>query len=29
MGIIKEAINAVGGGLADSWLELIEQYPMG
>ena len=24
MGIIKAAINAVGGGLADSWLEVIE-----
>ncbi len=29
MGIIKAAINAVGGGLADSWLEVIEPSPMG
>ena len=29
MGIIKVAINAVGGGLADSWLEVIEPSPMG
>ena len=29
MGIIKAAINAVGGGLADSWLEVIEASPMG
>lgn len=27
MGIIKAAINAVGGGLADSWLEVIEPSP--
>lgn len=29
MGIIKAAINAIGGGLADSWLEVIEPSPMG
>lgn len=29
MGIIKAAINAVSGGLADSWLEVIEPSPMG
>lgn len=29
MGIIKAAINAVKGGLADSWLEVIESSPMG
>ncbi len=29
MGIIKAAINAVGGGLADSWQEVIEPSPMG
>lgn len=29
MGIIKAAIGAIGGGLADSWLEVIESAPMG
>ena len=29
MGIIRAAINAVTGGLADSWLEVIEPSPMG
>lgn len=29
MGIIKAAINAVGGGLADQWLEVIEPDDMG
>ncbi len=29
MGIIKAAINAVTGALADSWLEVIESAPMG
>lgn len=29
MGIIKAAINAIGGGLADSWQEVIEPSPMG
>lgn len=29
MGIIKAAVNAVGGALADSWLEVIEPAPMG
>ena len=29
MGIIKAAINAVRGGLADTWLEVIEPAPMG
>lgn len=29
MGIIKAAINAVGGALADSWLEVIEPEAMG
>lgn len=29
MGIIKAAINAVSGGLADSWQEVIEPSPMG
>ncbi len=29
MGIIKAAINAVKGGLADTWLEVIEPSPMG
>ena len=29
MGIIKAAINAVKGGLADSWQEVIEPSPMG
>ena len=29
MGIIKAAINAVGGGLADSWLEGNEPSPIG
>lgn len=29
MGIIKAAINAVGGALADSWQEVIEPSPMG
>ena len=29
MGIIKEEKNAVGGGLADSWLEVIEPSPIG
>lgn len=29
MGIIKAAINAIGGGLADSWQEVIEPAPMG
>ena len=28
MGIIKAALNAVGGALADSWLEVIEPAPM-
>lgn len=28
MGIIKAALNAIGGGLADSWLEVIEPAPM-
>lgn len=28
MGIIKAAINAVGGGLADQWLEVLEPSPM-
>lgn len=26
MGLIKAAINSVGGGLADQWLEVIEPY---
>lgn len=29
MGIIKAAINAIGGGLADSWLEVVESDSMG
>lgn len=29
MGIIKAAFNAIGGGLADSWQEVIEPSPMG
>ncbi len=29
MGIIKALTGAVGGGLADSWLEVIESAPMG
>lgn len=29
MGIIKAAVNAVTGALADSWLEVIEAAPMG
>lgn len=29
MGIIKATVNAVGGALADSWLEVIEPAPMG
>lgn len=29
MGIIRAALNAVGGGLADSWQEVIEPAPMG
>ena len=29
MGIIKAALNAVGGGLADTWLEVIEPSDMG
>lgn len=29
MGIIKAAINAVGGAIADSWQEVIEPSPMG
>ena len=29
MGIIRAAINAVKGGLADTWLEVIEPAPMG
>ena len=29
MGIIRAAINTVGGALADSWLEVIEPSPMG
>ena len=29
MGIIKAAFNAVGGGLADQWLEVIEPDDMG
>ena len=29
MGIIKAAINAVTGALADTWLEVIESSPMG
>ena len=28
MGIIKAAVSAVGGGLADQWLEVIESGPM-
>lgn len=28
MGIIKAALNAIGGGLADSWLEVIEPTAM-
>ncbi len=28
MGIIKAALNAIGGGLAESWLEVIEPEPM-
>lgn len=28
MGIIRAAIDAIGGGLADSWLEVIEPGPM-
>ena len=29
MGIIRAALNAVKGGLADTWLEVIEPAPMG
>lgn len=29
MGIIKALTGAIGGGLADSWLEVIETAPMG
>ncbi len=29
MGIIRAAMNAIGGGLADSWQEVIEPSPMG
>lgn len=29
MGIIKAAINAIGGGLADQWLEVLEADDMG
>lgn len=29
MGIIRAATNAIGGGLADSWQEVIEPSPMG
>lgn len=29
MGIIKAAFNAIGGGFADSWQEVIEPSPMG
>lgn len=29
MGIIKATVNAVGGALADSWLEVVEPAPMG
>ena len=29
MGIIRAAVNAVKGGLADTWLEVIEPSPMG
>lgn len=29
MGIIKAVTGAIGGGLADSWLEVIESAPMG
>ncbi|MBC3517136.1 SPFH domain-containing protein [Neobittarella massiliensis] len=29
MGIIKAAMNAIGGGLADQWLEVYEAYDMG
>ncbi|MDR1892328.1 MAG: SPFH domain-containing protein [Oscillospiraceae bacterium] len=29
MGIIKAVLGAVGGGLADQWLEVIEAGPMG
>ena len=29
MGIIKAAVNAVTGALADTWLEVIESAPMG
>lgn len=28
MGIIRAALNAIGGGLADSWLEVIEPTAM-
>ena len=29
MGIIRAALNAVKGGLADTWLEVIEPSPLG
>ena len=29
MGIIKATLSAMGGGLADSWLEVIEADNMG
>ena len=29
MGIIRAALDAIGGGLADSWQEVIEPSPMG
>ena len=29
MGIIKAAAGAIGGGLADQWLEVIEPEEMG
>ena len=29
MGIIKTAVNALGGTLADQWLETIEPFEMG
>ena len=29
MGIIRAAVNAVHGSLADQWLETVEPYEMG
>ena len=29
MGIIKATMNAIGGGLADQWLEVLEADDMG